>query len=131
MRSGSEARRPVRHAADVITPQPTVGRMGPYQVLERLDRNLVLGYDGRLRRKVWIHTLPIGTPPLPPRRRDLSRPGRLRWLTGKRAAEECWDAFEAVEGRALVALDTPQPWSQVRHWLNDLAAELRPGAEDR
>jgi hypothetical protein len=38
------------------------------------------------------------TPALPPQGRDLSRPRRLHWLTGKRAAGECWDAYEAVEG---------------------------------
>ena len=122
----------VQHAVDVMTPQTPAGRIGPYQVLERLDRNLVCGYDGRLRRKVWIHASPLGTPPLPPHRRDLSRPGRLRWLTGRRAAEECWDAYEAVEGKSLLAaVTTPQSWSTVRHWLNDLAAELRAGLEDQ
>ena len=130
--SSGEARSVVQHTGAVITPQPTVSRIGPYQVLERLDRNFMLGYDGRLRRKVWIHTLPIGAKPLPPRRRDLGRPGRLHWLTGKRTAEECWDAYEAVRGRALVAgVSTPQPWSQVRHWLRDLTDELRASLQDQ
>lgn len=132
MSSPVEVRPTARSTSDVVGPQVTADRIGPYQVLKRLNGGLVLGYDGRLRRKVWIHLLPPGAPALLPHRRDLSRPGRLHWLTGRRSAEECWDAYEAVEGEPLVALlSVPQPWSKVRHWLRDLRAELSAGVEDQ
>jgi hypothetical protein len=118
--------------ADALSGTAPIGRIGPYQVVEHLNDRLLRGYDGRLRREVWLRLHPSGTPALPPRRRDLSRPGRLHWLTGKRAADGCWDAYEAVEGSSLVALlATPQPWSRVRHWLYDLAAELGAGLDDQ
>lgn len=117
----------VARPADVVPPQATVDRLGPYQVLEPGD-HLVLGYDGRLRRRVWIRRSQPDTPGLPAVRRDLSRPGRLHWLTGRREAKTCWDAYEAVEGQPFVSVvRVPQPWSTVRHWLRDLATELATG----
>jgi len=118
--------------AAALSGSAPIGRIGPYQVVEHLNDRLHRGYDGRLRREVWLRLHPPGTPALPPQRRDLSRPGRLRWLTGRRAADGSWDAYEAVEGNSLVALlAAPQPWSRVRHWLYDLAAELSAGLDDQ
>lgn len=132
VRSTDETRPIARNTTDFVSASAPVGRVGPYQVVEHLSDSLLLGYDGRLRRTVWIRLLPQGTPALSPNRRDLSRPGRLRWLTGKRAAEKCWDAYEAVEGRPLVTPPfTPRPWSRVRHSLHDLAAELSAGLDDQ
>jgi eukaryotic-like serine/threonine-protein kinase len=104
-------------------------RLGPYHVLETLDSKAepewLLGYDLRLLRKVWLRKVPAGTPPISPALRNIGRPGRLRWLTGRRSPEENWDAFEAATGQPLTALmKTPQSWSQVRYWLHDLAQEL-------
>jgi len=128
MKPGVEARPITRTERSTVEPRASVERLGPFQVLDHLNDDLVLAYDGRLRRKVWIRRLSPGTPPLSVGRRDLSRPGRLHWLTGRRTANECWDAYEAVEGTPLVALlSEPQPWSQVRHWLRDLATELGDG----
>jgi uncharacterized RDD family membrane protein YckC len=109
--------------------------VGPYHVLETLGQcdgtKWLLGYDLRLLRKVWIRVVPTDTPPVPAALRYIGRVGRLRWLTGRRAPEENWDAFEAVGGRPLVHLArTRQPWSQVRFWLYDLAREIGAATRD-
>jgi hypothetical protein len=60
-------------------------------------------------------------------RRDVARPGRLRWLQHVAAGDAVWDAFEAPEGDPLpdlVAVQGCLPWSVLRHWLHDLASEL-------
>jgi uncharacterized RDD family membrane protein YckC len=108
---------------------PTVG---PYHVLSSLDKTgdseLLLGYDTRLLRKVWIRTLPDDEPAVATDVRDMGRPGRLRWLAGRRAPGECWDAYEAPSGSPLVhLLEEPQPWASVRYWLVDVAEELAAG----
>jgi uncharacterized RDD family membrane protein YckC len=112
---------------------PTVG---PYHVLSSLDKNgvseLLLAYDTRLLRKIWIRTLPAGEPAVATNLRDLGRPGRLRWLAGKRSDDECWDAYEAPSGNPLVQLlKQPQPWQRVRYWLVDLAEEVAAGAKEQ
>jgi uncharacterized RDD family membrane protein YckC len=128
--------RPVPAADEA--PQPAVesaAAIGPYQVLQTLaasaSANWFLGYDLKLLRKVWIRTMPPGTPPVPAPLRSLGRVGRLRWLTGKRSPEENWDAFEALAGRPLLELiGTPQPWSNARYWLYDLVAEISSAEKD-
>jgi eukaryotic-like serine/threonine-protein kinase len=76
--------------------------------------------------------MPVGSPAVTILRRDLSRAGRLRWLCGERASEDCWDAYEAVEGKPLLAFSgEPQPWCTVRHWLHDLAEELNAALNDK
>ena len=59
---------------------------------------------------------------------DWDAPADLRWLSGRRSAEENWDAYEAVAGRPLLELlpECP-PWSQCAFWLLDLAKELLQG----
>jgi hypothetical protein len=119
-------------------PQPSAESaitIGPYQVMEALSESAgerwFLGYDLKLLRKVWLRTSPPGTSPVPVQLRNLGRAGRLRWLTGKRSAEENWDAFEALSGRALLDLiGTPQPWCEVRFWLHDLATEISAAEQD-
>lgn len=93
--------------------------VGPFHVLDSLARRggeeILLGYDARLLRKVWIRKQPLGSAPLPAPVRDLTRKGRLHWLASQRSATECWDAYEAVEGQPLVhLLKTPQTWASVR-----------------
>ena len=89
------------------------------------------GHDDRLGRRVWLDLLPPGSPALSPLRRDLGRPGRARWLGGRRNGDECWDAYEGIEGEPIQdAASRAQPWSRVRHWLQDLAHELTTGLDD-
>jgi serine/threonine protein kinase len=117
---------------------PTARHIGPFDLIGELgatDRGrLLLGFDRSLRRSVWIHVLPSGTPALAPRLRDLSRPGRLRWLNGQRSPEDAWDAYEALDGAPLVApiheSRPRQPWRTVRFWLLDLAREIDAGLRD-
>jgi hypothetical protein len=130
------ASRPIPAATDTQSPavegQPTVG---PYQVLETLESNAagqwLLGYDMRLLRKVLIHQVTPGTPPLEASLRNLSRVTRLRWISGRRSSTENWDAFEGIRGKPLFSLaGEKQPWSQVRFWLYDLARELSAAERD-
>ena len=115
-----------------------VSRIGPYVVRDpartaepSAGPTIVDGYDDRLRRKVWIEFNSPDTAALPPLRRDLGRPARARWLAGRRTADECWDAFEAIPGLPLIhAIAYPQPWSRVRHWLSDLTHEIVQGLAD-
>jgi hypothetical protein len=121
-------------------PAPTLAltaqaAIGPYQVLETLETTAegqwLVGFDTRLLRKVWIHRVPPGTPQLPPTLRQLGRAGRLRWIGGRRNAQENWDAFESVSGQPFLRLATkPLPWAQVRFWLLDLARELQLAEND-
>jgi eukaryotic-like serine/threonine-protein kinase len=109
--------------------------VGPYHILETLEKagdgEWLVGYDMLLLRKVWIRTVPVGAAPVAPALRNLGRVGRLRWITGRRSAQENWDAFEGVTGKPLVnLLAQPQPWSQVRYWLLDLATEIAAAEKD-
>ncbi|HTI68659.1 MAG TPA: protein kinase [Candidatus Limnocylindria bacterium] len=110
--------------------------LGPYQVLKTLHQagaaELLLGFDPRLQRHIWIRKLATGTPPVLPSLRNLARVGRLRWINGRRSSEECWDAYEAGLGEPLLELaQRRQPWNRVRYWLLDLAEELTAAAQDR
>ena len=117
---------------------PATGEMpqiGPYHVLGELGRSgeapLLLGYDARLLRKVWLRRVAHGTPPLALALCHLARPGRLRWLNGKRLGDDCWDAYEASSGQPLLNLvSTNQDWEKVRFWLLDLFGELKAGEKD-
>ena len=99
--------RPVLSTAEI--PPPAVDEksmVGPYHVLEAMGANAagqwLLAYDLRLLRKVWIRTVPPGTPPLAAPLRNVGRVGRLRWLAGRRSPQENWDAFEGVGGQPLL-----------------------------
>jgi hypothetical protein len=104
-------------------------RFGPYEVKGELWRHdeerLLSGFDPVLRRKIWIHLHPQSSGLSPTARRDLSRPGRLRWLANGTEAGTLWEAYEAVEGEPFLKVASkPQPWVAVRFWLLDLAEEL-------
>ena len=79
-----------------------VVRYGPFTVASDVgdtgEGHLFVGFDPVLRRRVWIHTMPAQTPAIAATRRDISRVGRLHWLTGRRSADDNWDAFEAPDG---------------------------------
>jgi eukaryotic-like serine/threonine-protein kinase len=115
-------------------PVSTRERIGPYTVLDERPLGIpdvVTAYDDRLRRRVWMHRRQPADAPLSNDRRALSRPARLRWLGGRRAEAEAWDAFEASEGLPLLkALETPRSWGEVRFWLLDLANEIRASQAD-
>lgn len=124
-------------AVQELPPPPVEGRaaVGPYHVLETLEPSAeaqwLLGYDLRLLRKVWLRVVPSGTPPVPAKSRNIGRPGRLRWLAGRRLPDENWDAFEAAGGKPLLQLvQERQSWSRVRFWLYDLARELAAASKD-
>ena len=63
-------------------------------------------------------------------RQDVSRTGRLHWLSGQRTADHQWDAFEAPSGRPLLAANEPVGWVTVKVWLTDLADEFAAGEKD-
>ncbi len=105
-------------------------RYGPFRALSddpEGDAHLVVGFDPVLRRQVWIHVVPPHTPPMSAVRRDLSRPGRLHWLTGRKHGTDNWDAFEAPDGQPLSAAlhGAATPWSTLKSWLLDLSGRAR------
>jgi uncharacterized RDD family membrane protein YckC len=109
--------------------------IGPYHVLERIGNQdgteLLLGFDARLMRRVWIRVQRLDAPSVPASLRQLSRPGRLRWLTARRTDTEAWDAYEAASGQPLLkVIAQPQEWDRVRYWLLDLAEELLAASQD-
>jgi hypothetical protein len=117
------------------TPLALGKRYGPFRALTDVrdgNPDLVLAFDPVLRRQVWIHEVPRHTAPIAAVRRDLSRTGRLHWLTGRRSEKDNWDAFEAPDGQPfLLALrGSALPWSTLKSWLLDLSGELIAGAAD-
>ena len=111
------------------------GSIGPYRSLQTdekiKNKESTLGFDPLLGRKVWIHQLAVGSPPVSAARRDLSRITRLRWLNGQRSESKAWDAYEYVEGVSLTDLeDRPPPWRKLRAWLTDLSQELDHSLSD-
>ena len=91
-----------------------------------------MGFDPVLRRQVWIQVVPPHTQPISTVRRDVSRPGRLHWLTGRKNGPDNWDAFEAPDGQPLSAAlrGAATPWSTLKSWLLDLSGELVAAARD-
>jgi hypothetical protein len=135
MRRASDSRAPLDIPRRV--PQIVAGarRVGPFDLTSALGPThigeLHEGFDPALRRRVWLHMLPPETPAVAPGLRDLARPGRLRWLMGRRWPGEAWDAYEAPDGAPFVTLlETPRPWSVVKRWIDDLSHELQSADAD-
>jgi hypothetical protein len=109
--------------------------VGPYEILASVGTTdageLLHGFDPRLKRDVWIHTLRPGEVPNPDVPHDITRPTRLRWLNGRRTPTECWDAYEVPAGRSLLQVEGPVGWSAVRRILLDLSTELTAAESDR
>ncbi len=126
----AQPRRPGAPAeAPAVPPTDNLPQIGPDHILDRLgasgDAEMLVGFDTRLLRKVWIRRLPAGAPPLPAPLRNLGRPARLRWLTGQRSSDEAWDAYEALQGQPLIQLlPAKTGWEHARFWLADLLQEL-------
>ncbi|MCA9183231.1 MAG: RDD family protein, partial [Planctomycetales bacterium] len=121
---------------DLSLPQlealPTIG---PFSVLDTLaveeSSELLLAYDTKLLRRVWLWQRSRESAPVPEAIRNLSRPGRLRWLASGVEGDTVWDAYEAPRGVALVDALQEQPnWSSIRYWLSDLAEELRFASDE-
>ncbi len=126
-------RMPLVELAPVSTPSR---RVGPYVVHTTVGETgggrLFIGVDPILRRHVWIHEVAPGTPAIEASRRDVSRPGRLYWLAGRRSATENWDAFEAPRCEPFLAALPSSDWREVHRALSSLAIELEASArEDR
>ena len=127
---------PKASPADLVPALSSLRRVGPYAVHmivgETGSGRLFIGVDPILRRHVWIHEVAPGTPPVDATRRDVSRPGRLYWLAGRRSATENWDAFEAPRGEPFLTAPQTSDWRQVHRALSSLATELDASAhEDR
>jgi hypothetical protein len=137
------AQRKRREAIDVPaapalpdTGAPADAAVGPYSVVGPVGATagggvMILGFDGALKRNVWIQWLPPGEPPVDAARARLGRAGRLRWVNGRRAEGEAWDAYEAPDGEPFLRVcAAPHPWRAVQHWMADLARELAAASAD-
>ena len=125
---------PKASPADLVPALSSLRRVGPYAVHTMVGETgggrLFVGVDPILRRHVWIHEVAPGTPPVDATRRDVSRPGRLYWLAGRRSATENWDAFEAPRGEPFLTAPPTSDWRQVHRALSSLAIELDASARD-
>ncbi len=125
--------RPALTPADIPADAARKPMIGPFHVLDNIEGadDWMTGYDSRLLRRVWIHKVSADTPPVSRALRNLGRATRLRWIAGKRSAEENWDAYEGISGQPLLKLvDQQQSWSAVRFWLLDLAVEIEEAKKD-
>lgn len=126
-------RRAPGSAAALAWPTPAARgpRIGPFEVVSevRNEGDLVVGFDPLLRRQAWIQIRGPHASAIDPVRRDLSRPGRLHWLMGRRGPTENWDGFKAPDGQPLLTLPAPD-WTTLKSWLVDLAAELASSSDD-
>jgi eukaryotic-like serine/threonine-protein kinase len=121
-------------AIDAALPALRGPRYGPFSATDARSASdqAVIGFDPILRRHVWIHVASPQTPPIDAIRRDVARPGRLHWLTGRRSNGDNWDAFEAPDGQPMLQAfqeSLPQ-WSTLKSWLLDLSGELVASAAD-
>jgi uncharacterized RDD family membrane protein YckC len=128
-----------RHAATVqpmgaLAPAaPNAHRYGPFVALDLGDHGpgaVVRAFDPVLRRQVWIEVKDASALPISSARRDLARPGRLHWLSGRRSADESWDAYEAPDGGAWTDTIASRTWRQTNLELLDLVDELSSAAID-
>lgn len=120
-----------RHGATQQREAPVLAgnesHLGPYAVLGPVHgQNGVLhGWDASMQRSVWIILHQRGTPEVSQARRELSRLTRLRWVAGRRSADQSWDAYEAPLGEPLASrVAHAVPWSVQQEWMLDLTGEL-------
>ncbi|MEP6835757.1 MAG: protein kinase [Gemmatimonas sp.] len=132
-RVSSEQRRGETHRTIAPTLSGNERRIGPYVVISdvRADGTVLNGWDATMRRAVWIVSQNEHAPEATAARRSLSRLTRLRWVGGRRAPNDSWDAFEAPIGEPLSArLTTPVPWPVQQNWLLDIANEMAAAEAD-
>jgi hypothetical protein len=119
---------PKTSPADLLPALSSLRRVGPYAVHTMVGETgggrLFVGVDPILRRHVWIHEVAPGTAAVGAIRRDVSRPGRLYWLAGRRSPAENWDAFEAPGGQPLLSAPSTSEWREVNRSLSSLTIEL-------
>ncbi|MFO0896928.1 MAG: protein kinase [Pirellulales bacterium] len=99
----------------------------------RGDPQLLVGEDLGLGRRVILWRRAGNGPVLSAARRDLVRPGRLRWLAAGCEEGYAWDAFLAPSGSPLdaqVAAAGRLAWSEARPVLEQLADELDASLAD-
>ena len=131
-------------------------QVGPYSVQGVLeatpDSLLLLGAEPVLDRQIILHVRPALLDPLPAPRRDVTRPTRLRWISGGqisvpgnpfRLSEAVqtddkplmleWDAYLGVPCSPLprvIALQGRLTWADARVILEQLTEELIAGSAD-
>ncbi|MHC4205652.1 MAG: protein kinase domain-containing protein [Planctomycetota bacterium] len=129
----STVRPSIKLAAQPEIPAEDAESLGPYRVIKELvPGEWIIAVDPVLRRQVWL--LRRNPLELSLARRNLARPGRLRWLQKVETSEGIWDSFEAIEGVPFLNLiegGKRVPWSRLRHWLHDLASELWDATGDK
>ncbi|HET9943724.1 MAG TPA: hypothetical protein VFR05_10300, partial [Terriglobia bacterium] len=115
-----------------LVPAPGGRHYGPFIATSESRRNpSAAAFDPLLRRQVWLQLVPEDAPPVSAVRRDLARPERLFWLTGRRSATENWDAFEAPDGESFLKRRAAGvSWPILKLWLMDLVKELQAGIKD-
>ena len=109
--------------------------IGPYYVLQEAGATnrgkLVLGYDAKLLRRVWIHQSSNATTMINEADRNLTRTTRLRWLGGKSSEHDSWDCFESLSGGPLSdVVHSGLEWPSAKAALCQLASELQAASKD-
>ena len=116
----------IEPATQEVIPTEGTEFLGPYRIIKEIvPDKWIVATDPVLRRRVWLIRRFSSEPSLA--RRNISRPGRLRWLQKVGKGDTTWDAFEATDGvsfSSLIEGNKLVPWSDLRHWLHDLASEL-------
>jgi uncharacterized RDD family membrane protein YckC len=102
--------------------------VGPYAVIGAApvgEGAVLRGWDRGMQRAVWIVPCADADPETSPIRRTLARLTRMRWVGGRRAPGDSWDAYEAPQGESLATrLSRPVPWNVIQDWLEDVVDEL-------
>lgn len=100
--------------------------LGPYEIVDScIPNEWLIGYDPVLRRYVWLFR--NQGEGVPQQRRNLARPGKLRWLQEVRDDNDSWDVFGAPEGmpfRDAAQGDCGIPWKCMKYLMESLASEL-------
>jgi uncharacterized RDD family membrane protein YckC len=133
---------PRRDAAPTIEPMDSAPELpqqfGSYQPQGILERSgncfRLLVVDANLRRQVNLIVRPAEMGNLPESRRTLSRPGRVRWLTGGTTNGWAWDALLAPNGCRLADLvepTRPLDWPETLPILEQVADESIAAAADQ
>jgi serine/threonine protein kinase len=116
-------------ASRVVAPTLTGSEriIGPYAVIGAapVGEGVLLGWDRGMQRAVWIVPCADDDAETSVSRRIFARLTRMRWVGGRRAPGDSWDAYEAPQGESLTSrLTRPVPWHVEQNWLEDVADEL-------